>query len=76
MALKDIKESVRAFRAEYLDYRLHRVDLTPLDSGETAVAIDWLFKHRGGPPTLLRREHGSISPEEKAAFYEWVRGLR
>ncbi len=73
MALKDIKESDRAFRAEHLRYRLERVDLKPQDNGETKVKAWYEFKPRSGRPTAYGRELGTFTPDEKAAFFEWVR---
>jgi hypothetical protein len=76
MALKDIKESVRAFRAANPHHKLRSIASRLQLGGGAVVIFTWRCRPQRGRPHVVVQEHGSISPEEKAAFYEWVRGLR
>lgn len=75
MALKEIKESVRAFRAEHLDYRLLSVELI-YDNGDTGVQATWRRKLKSTGYLVAVRNHGIFSHEEKNDFFEWFRGLK
>jgi hypothetical protein len=75
MALKDIKESVRAFRAENPHHKLRSIATRLQLGGGNKVIFTWRCRPQRGRPHVVVLEHGTYSLEEKAAFYEWVRGL-
>lgn len=75
MALKDIKESVRAFRAANLRHKIVSMQTRPQADGSIRMFITWRCPPFRGRPHVIVEDHGTYTLDEKGSLYEWFRGL-